>query len=251
MVNQHQKQFKILLIGDSCLDVYVLSTVERISPEAPVPVCKMIESFELPGMAANVKENLEKLNVDVEFLSGCLGTKTRIIDKRSNQHMIRIDDDVTSDILDITNISYEGFDAVVISDYDKGLLDYDTICTIISDCRSLDLPVFVDTKKRDLEKFEGAYIKINEFELKNSISNSSKLIVTHGGNSVIYKNKEFKVPKTDIVDVCGAGDTFLAALVYKFLDTKSIDVAIKFAICAAGKTVQKMGVYAPKLEEIV
>jgi len=66
----------------------------------------------------------------------------------------------------------------------------------------------------------------------------------------MYNRKVFPAPKVEVVDVTGAGDTFLAALAYKFLIKSDIEEAIKFAIQASSITVQHMGVYAPKLEEI-
>ena len=59
---QPQTQFNVLLIGDSCIDKYNIGTVDRLSPEAPVPVFKMVDSYEVQGMAANVYLNLVILN---------------------------------------------------------------------------------------------------------------------------------------------------------------------------------------------
>jgi len=250
MDSAQQKQYNVLLIGDSCLDTYTYTTVDRISPEAPVPVCKIIHEFTKPGMAANVKENLEALGCNVNFLTGELSKKTRIIDKRSNQHMLRIDDDEMSKPIDTDWLQYDNMDAVVLSDYNKGLLTYDNICEIIVICRALDIPIFIDTKKTDLQHFNGSFVKINQLEYETASSYNDNMIVTMGGDSVQYNNKKYHVPKTDVVDVCGAGDTFLSALTFGYLKEGNIDRAIPFAIKAASKTVQKMGVYAPKLEEL-
>jgi D-beta-D-heptose 7-phosphate kinase/D-beta-D-heptose 1-phosphate adenosyltransferase len=65
---QQPKQYKILLLGDDCTDVYKYGTVDRISPEAPVPVFKFSYQITKPGMAGNVSENLKKLGCDVNFL---------------------------------------------------------------------------------------------------------------------------------------------------------------------------------------
>ena len=76
---------KILLVGDNGIDQYQYGTVTRISPEAPVPVVNYTHTVTKPGMAANVKDNLEKLGCDVEFVHGiktCI--KTRLIDSRTN-----------------------------------------------------------------------------------------------------------------------------------------------------------------------
>ena len=78
---QQQKRLKILLIGDSCQDVYVYGTVDRISPETPVPVLKQRRTESKPGMACNVKNNLMALGCNVDICSNCpdLITKTRYL----------------------------------------------------------------------------------------------------------------------------------------------------------------------------
>ena len=84
----------VLLIGDSCVDEYKIGTIDRLSPEAPVPVIKIVETESVPGMAANVKKNLEHLGVYPDFITNEQTIlKTRYIDKRSGQHMLRVDDE--------------------------------------------------------------------------------------------------------------------------------------------------------------
>ena len=88
---------KILLVGDNGIDQYQYGTVTRISPEAPVPVVNYTHTDTRPGMAANVRDNLEQLGCEVEFVHGvktCI--KTRVIDSRTKQHLVRIDQDMTS-----------------------------------------------------------------------------------------------------------------------------------------------------------
>ena len=87
-----QTKFKVLLIGDSCVDEYFIGTCDRLSPEAPVPVIKIVENYTAPGMAGNVKDNLENLGVDVDFVTtDAVITKSRYIDQRSRQHLLRVD----------------------------------------------------------------------------------------------------------------------------------------------------------------
>jgi sugar/nucleoside kinase (ribokinase family) len=82
-------------------------------------------------------------------------------------------------------------------------------------------------------------------------SDSSKLIVTYGGEKVHWNNRWYYPPKADVHDVCGAGDTFLAALVFEYLQKDNdMEAAILFAMKAAAITIQKIGVYAPTLGEI-
>ena len=92
-----QKKFNILLIGDDCLDVYQYGTVDRISPEAPVPVFKFSHEERKPGMAGNVARNLESLGCGVNYLHGDTSVKTRLVDIRSKQQIVRIDNDVVSE----------------------------------------------------------------------------------------------------------------------------------------------------------
>ena len=92
----------------------------------------------------------------------------------------------------------------------------------------------------------------NAENLKKNAKNvdTSWTCVTFGSEKVVYKEKLYLPPKVDAHDVCGAGDTFLAALVYSWLQKPNMPEAIKFAMKAAAVTVQHVGVYAPRLEEI-
>ena len=64
-----RESFNVLLIGDSCVDEYKIGTIDRLSPEAPVPVIKITETKTVPGMASNVKKNFENLGVYVDFIT--------------------------------------------------------------------------------------------------------------------------------------------------------------------------------------
>jgi len=249
------KRFKILLIGDSCEDVYYIGSVDRISPEAPVPILKISEHFRTPGMAANVRKNFVTINQNVEFISEKSKiTKTRYIDKKSGQQLLRVDDEPkiakwNGNFQLFRDLSF--FDAIVISDYNKGFLSYEHIENIISKSK---VPVFIDTKKVDLAKFEGAFIKINLAEFNNLTSTPKErkgLIVTNGDRGAMYNDKIYPAPKVEVSDVCGAGDTFLAFLVYGYLlYEKNIDKAIEIANQAASISVRHRGNYAPRLSEL-
>lgn len=251
---QQLTKFKILLIGDNCEDIYQYGTVDRISPEAPVPVFKFGHEERKQGMAGNVKQNLEALGCEVNFLHGETSTKTRLVDIRSRQHIVRIDNDVISEPLQILTAIPEVYDAIVVSDYDKGTVSYE----LIDDIRkSFSGPIFMDTKKDDLACFHGIFVKINESEYNNRISINDKLIVTLGNKGAMYKTGRDPMHETiydcepvEVVDVTGAGDTFLSAFAYEYLRTQDHSVAIKFANHAAGITVKHFGVYAPTLEEL-
>ena len=115
------------------------------------------------------------------------------------------------------------------------------------------IPVFIDTKKTDLQRMQGAYVKINELEFSKLKTTCTDLIITKGDKGAVMpsSNISFPAPNVEVVDVTGAGDTFLAALTYKWLETRMIDISIKFAISAASITVQHFGCYAPTIEEIL
>jgi bifunctional ADP-heptose synthase (sugar kinase/adenylyltransferase) len=237
---QPHKRFKILLIGDSCLDEYHYGTCDRLSPEAPVPVLQINRKTTKPGMAANVYENLRAFNCDVDFKTNTETiVKTRYIDSRSGQHLLRVDNDVAvrpfAHVLDL-----ESYHAVVISDYNKGFVDYDVIESLR---RHFKGPMFVDTKKTDLARLEGCYVKINSLENSLAKTLPSELIVTLGKHGARYKDIIYPAPGVEMFDVCGAGDTFLAALVVEFLNTDNIVDAIVFANQAASIAVQHSGVY--------
>lgn len=245
---QQPTKYKILLIGDDCVDVYQYGTVDRISPEAPVPVFTYEYEEQRPGMAANVKVNLEALGCDVSYMHSETSVKTRLIDRRSKQHIVRIDNDAKCKELNFSSAP-PAYDAIVISDYNKGTVSHWLIHDLL---KSQTCPIFIDTKKKDLANFNGAYIKINQLEasLATTKADPSWLITTLGSEGATWNGQNFKAEAVEVADVCGAGDTFLAALVFQFLRTKDMPTAIEFAIRAASITVQHLGVYAPTLKEI-
>lgn len=241
---QQQKRFKVLLIGDSCIDEYYYGTCDRLNPEAPVPVLKITKWSNSFGMAANVKTNMEAFDIDVDFMTGGKKSiKRRYIDERSNQHIVRVDEDKIS--LPFTPnkqlLTSAKYNAVVISDYNKGFVTYDNI-KIIQEI--YNGPIFIDSKKTDLAKFNNCFVKINEQEFHQSISKCENLIVTMGSKGALYKDNVYPTRNVEVVDVCGAGDTFLAALCAKYLETQNIEQAIIFANHAASISVEHRGVYS-------
>lgn len=253
---QPQEKYKILLIGDSCLDEYVHGSVDRISPESPVPVLKQTKTESKPGMAANVKINLEALGCEVDFITNAEPiVKTRYIDERSGYHLLRVDqEDSVVPWSGRMPFAVEEYDCIVISDYSKGFLDYDHIETLRENFTG---PIFLDTKKTDLACFHGIFVKINELEYSRRISINHSMIVTLGSRGAMWKTGRdpkhetyFPAPKVEVFDVCGAGDTFLSALAFEYLRKNDITEAIEFAISAASITVKHNGNYAPSLEEI-
>ena len=235
---QPQKQLKILLIGDSCTDEYVYGTCERLNPEAPVPILRFNRKETTKGMAWNVRENLMSFGIEVFILTNKESIiKTRYIDEKSNQHILRVDDEGVCDPMDY-ELPEDEYDALVISDYDKGFLTEKKIQELVD---WFDGPVFIDSKKTKLPK-KDCYLKINEIESK-LLKGYKNLIVTKGAGGADYNKVNYPGEKTKIVDVVGAGDTFLSALVYFYLLCGTIEKAIPYANRAAAIAVQNFGTY--------
>ncbi len=239
---------KILVIGDSCSDIFVYGEIERISPEAPVPVFKPMRRTENGGMAKNVKSNLEALGAEVDIITNSNDIKKiRYVDDRSNQMVLRVDEHDYCERVNSYHLDFEEdvYDAIVISDYCKGFLTEEDIKYV---CNHKN--VFIDTKKQLGNFISNAdYIKINSLEhqknfeiLPNYPKLEDKLIVTLGKNGCIYREKIYPTQEVPVKDVSGAGDTFLSGLVFKYLENGDIEEAINFAQECTTKVVQKHGV---------
>jgi bifunctional ADP-heptose synthase (sugar kinase/adenylyltransferase) len=239
---------KILLMGDNCIDEYYYGEVKRISPEAPIPIFDFVRKEERNGMGTNVMNNLEKLGCQVTFLTTGRSRKTRLIDIKTKQHVVRIDDDPERETIQIPDKSFlDMFDCIVISDYNKGSIGY----SIKELSKYFNGPIFMDTKKTQLDEFSDFFIKINDNEYDSCRStNLDKTIITIGDKGAVFKDKLYPAFQVEVFDVCGAGDTFLSALAYKYTETNDMDKSIEFANAAASITVKHLGVYAPALEEI-
>jgi len=236
---QQQKQFKILLIGDSCTDEYVYGTCRRLNPEAPVPTLKFKRRETTKGMAWNVRENLMSFGMEVFILTNKESiTKTRYIDEKSNQHILRVDEEGLCDPMDY-ELPEDEYDALVISDYDKGFLTEEKIFELVE---WFDGPVFIDSKKPKLPK-KSCYVKINEDEYNKLDKPSKNLIVTKGGKGAEYRGKLYSGEQVKVFDAVGAGDTFLSSLVYFYLVCGRIENAIPYANRAASIAVQNFGTY--------
>ena len=235
------------MIGDNCTDVYQYGNITRLSPEAPVPVFVPTHKEQRAGMAGNVYTNLVNLGCDVDILSGPGSTKIRLVENKSKQQILRIDEDSINNPIQIDSMIPDIYDAVVFSDYGKGIVDYSLIDNVI---KSASCPVFIDTKKTDLARFYGAWVKVNQVEASHAVSLCPNLIVTLGAGGARLRDNIYPTTAVEVSDVTGAGDTFLAALAYKYLETADITQAILFANRASAVTVQHYGVYAPTLEEI-
>lgn len=248
---------KILIIGDSCVDAFQYGICERLSPEAPVPIFKPTRCIENGGMSRNVYTNIKHLGVDCDVLSNFTRPrKTRLVDEVSNQILVRVDENDKIDPVEtkyLNTYDYSKYDALIISDYNKGFLSKNHI-RIISNQHPM---VFMDTKKElGSWALNVGFIKINNIEYKkneNWLKNKYKgnLIVTKGSEGAelitntlnLNEKKEFKIENEHPVrDLTGAGDTFLAALVVEYLKNNDINEAIKFANKCASWVVTQKGV---------
>ena len=197
---------KVLVIGDSCTDIFVYGKIERLSPEAPVPVINPTHKTYNGGMSKNVKLNLEALGLKVDIITNKNDIKKiRYIDDKSNQMVMRVDEHdycnrVNRYLLDFEEDKY---DAIIISDYCKGFLEEGDITDIIEDCNKM---VFIDTKKKlgDWVK-EADYIKINDLEyIKNYeiIADypelEGKLITTQGSRGCKFMGKMFPTQEVPV-----------------------------------------------------
>ena len=252
---QQLKQFKILVIGDACDDVYHMGTCDRISPEAPVPIFRENTSFTRPGMSSNVISNLKSLGAVVEYYHNKeVLKKHRFIDSRFKQHLLRVDTGEEQKIIpfDIEKISHNQYDIIVISDYNKGFLPKEVCSYICRFAKSKNIPLFVDSKKRDLNCFENCYIKINKSEYDNLMNKPESLefIVTLGDKGVMHRDKIYPTDQVEVFDVCGAGDVFLSTLILFFLLTSDLRYAIMKANKCASYSVTKLGTYVITKKDI-
>lgn len=246
---------KVLVIGESCKDVFVYGDCNRLTPEAPVPVFNPISTTENGGMAKNVQKNVLGLGFECNLLTNDNWqtiTKSRYIERRANHMFIRVDsNDKSYGRIKLENIDLSPYDVIIISDYNKGFLSEKDIQEISLKHNN----VFLDTKKVLGPWCHNiTYIKINNFEYektKHKLDETirSKLIVTLGSEGALHNNITYPVKKVEIKDVSGAGDTFVAGLAIKYTETKNISKAINFANNCATVVVQKKGVSTYEAKE--
>ena len=299
----------ILVIGDVMLDKFMWGNASRISPEAPVPIISVNKISHSPGGAANVALNLSKLSANVQIL-GIVGddnegailedtllkngvktqfitdakisttTKTRII--AHGQQVVRTDyediRDVNSDqikiIKDIIDKIISEIDAIIIQDYNKGLLVKDSIKTILEISSEKNIPVYVDPKKDNFFAYNKIRLfKPNLFEFESAINfkeqdksfedlgkdlrkkiNAEILMVTRSEEGVtLFTDKNVQTISTKarkVHDVSGAGDTAISAFVLADLCGANIEESAMISNYAAGRVCEEVGVVPISLEMI-
>ena len=243
---------RILVIGDKCTDNYTYGTVDRLCPDVPAPVFIPTRSTTTHGMAGNVARQLQewKCNVDTKFNEEFINKK-KYIDEKTNHTLLRVDIEpevkhiLPQELRMLLTSAEDKWDAIVVSDYGKGYLNHGAMQHI---CESHPL-VFIDTKKKiDLFLKDVTFIKINEPEWEATKDNinpddwKDKIIVTLGSEGCMYNDKIYPITIVDVLDLSGAGDTFMAGLVFQYVQTKNIGEALHFANDCAMRAVQKKGV---------
>jgi rfaE bifunctional protein kinase chain/domain len=304
------KDLKIAVIGDMMLDDYIIGTVDRISPEAPVPVVSVKEERFVLGGAANVINNiatlgataislgvigndsdgdrllneLEKKNIDI---SGIIRTDKRptIVKRRiigGNQQLLRIDwenvelleSKLEDEVIEILKSNIDGIDAVILSDYDKGVLTPKVAQEIIKIAREKNKIVVVDPKPKNALNYVGASsMTPNKKEAIECIGgkkgepienigknlreklNLDNLLLTRSeeGMSLFGENGFETIPTyaKEVYDVTGAGDTVISVYTLAKAAGLSWYEAAKIANTAAGVVVGKMGTSTVTKEEII
>jgi len=243
-----------LVIGEKCKDVFVYGEVARLSPEAPVPIFRPLYSVEGGGMAHNVYNNLfslieKKATIVGHFSSGDI-KKTRYVDEKSNHYFIRIDENDTANPIEFNSFLLKlinSADCILISDYNKGFLSIPDIWKICNEKKAGAI-VFLDSKKTLtaalIDRLD--FVKLNESEYKANrlIADQfpEKVVITKGPKGATYNNQDFPSTKKITNDVSGAGDTFLAALAFYYMESRDIKFAIKRANEAASEVVSERGV---------
>ena len=239
---------KLLVIGESCKDIFVYCHAERLAPDLPVPVLRIIEETSNPGMAKNVEQNIKAIYPHCDLITNKdweKVTKTRYVHRNTNHTFIRIDAEPKVSRITMHDLPLDKYDIIAISDYNKGFLTEEDIKAICERHPN----VFIDTKKKLGEWAKDAkIIKINNYEFERSKDSitpelSQKIIVTRGEHGAEYNCKLYPVvEKVEVKDSTGAGDSFFAALMVCYAETGNLDEAINFANACAAKAVTQKGV---------
>ncbi len=295
---------RILVLGDLMLDRYLWGVVSRISPEAPVPVVEIEREFARLGGAANVGNNIKSLG-GTPYLVGVVGednsgneilsilsdnglpvegvvrdserpttVKTRVI--AHHQHVVRTDREkrtpITGDVLNRLKQTLlqliPGMDAVIIEDYNKGLIVEELISFAIQTAKRFQNPVMVDPKFDNFFAYrEVAVFKPNRKEAEEALGmrlndrrqiekaghllfeklNPNCLMITLGEEGMAVfenSNRVFYVPTRarKVRDVSGAGDTVISALTMALVSGASFPEAASVANRAAGLVCEEVGI---------
>lgn len=240
---------KVLVIGESCTDIFIYGKSYRKSPEGNGPVFIPTKEVYGAGMAGNSSNNLASMGIDVDLFSNeYIGTtKTRFVNEDTNELYMRLDENDTSDRMNVSQLpNVDGYDAILISDYNKGFVTEEDI-EYISKLHPL---VILDTKKRlgdwcrnlKFIKLNRSEYKKNESIIKESEWLFEKIILTLDGDGSVYKGELVPTTKVESADISGAGDTYVAGFTVKYIETKDVLQSMKWANYCAGEVVKEKGV---------
>ena len=254
----HPLNEKILVVGETCVDVFIYGTLPRLSPEAPAPIFVQERVVTTAGMAANVAANLRALGVACDLVTHPeVFNQTRYVDASRNHLLLCLDEAVKVTPFKRTQaLCADDYAAVVVPDYNKGFLSEADIAWLAEQ----NPRTFVATK-RPLGPWlkDAAFIKINEQAWKATRESESaavnslvdKLMITLGAKGCNYRGRRFLALQCEEVDSAGAGETFLAALAARYVKNsgrkfhvppdKHIEECISFANQCAGRVVRKRG----------
>lgn len=293
----------IIIVGDVMIDINYLAEVKRFAPEADVPIYNILDVNYILGGSSNVAKNLKNLETNVEILSvigdDIYGNKIReLFDSNQITHKLIIDKErkttqknrifvndklcVRYDIESTNDISYDiekeiinyiitknNIDAIIISDYDKGIVTENLAQIIITYSNTKNIPTFVDPKLKNFMKYKGCFLfkpnqneaetisgeknidKILQF-IKNKIE-CNNILLTRGKEGMVLNNIFNKIHHNNIInlnDVTGAGDIVLCVLVFVFLKEKNLLKACKISNYVGGKSVSVIGNYNVTLNDI-
>ena len=242
----------VLIIGETCTDIFKYCRVSKICPEAPVPVITPIYETSNKGMAGNTYENIKALlpgEIISTFTNETKITKTRYVEEKSNHMFLRVDEGEEDVDYLVWTPAKEAMlrlaDITIVSDYCKGFLMDDDIKKIGENSNLC----IIDSKRKlsdDLIK-DYDFVKLNESEsLDQPFFTTDNVITTLGARGASYMGEEFPSPNPQqTIDVSGAGDTFTASFIVKYYQTQNIKTSIEFANEMSAKVVSQRGVVTP------
>lgn len=263
---------KYLCLGDTALDESVLGSVTRINPDAPGMVFVPDDRIVTRGMLGNVVANLQLLDLNCYisvYHQRSEIRKLRYVDRASGYILpIRVDtgDNLPSNdkanidgfIKSLAGVKLGDFSACLFIDYGKGFLSKEFIKQVAEMCQAAKVPTFIDTKY-DLGEWSKSIsvAKINQKEydkMFTKIANPSHyvghLIVTLGDKGCHLYEKDkvtyFPTQKVPVVNLVGAGDTFLATLAIACAKNVPFNVGIDYANKAASIKVSRQGIASVK-----
>ena len=250
---------KVLVIGDVIIDKYIYGTSERLSPEAPVPIVKHLREVETLGGAGLVYENLKSLGVDVTLMEsdhGYRSVKTRVI--CDGHYVTRIDDDKRASgnavLADVLSNDFSQYEYVILSDYDKGVLDESL--EIIEHINKFNCKIIVDPKEYANQYKDAWLVKPNykEFDKFGFTYWQSNIITTKAGDNVVatIDNINYNIPvePVEVSDVTGAGDCFLAAFVYGLTKQYNYKRCLELAVKGSREAVKHVGTHTLTVSDL-